>query len=671
MCTLRDIRIRWRLFFRLRSILFILLFGGWIWAWGPVLLAQQSGDYWEEAARESFWYALYNVESLVLTSGLGLELELKMEDPAETLEQMGISPPDSLLKRLFLNQVPYRSGSPRFAQTPNLDDPATLRWDPVAMERTISLEALAYTVIAELEWGKRLEQFTRQTQIQTDSQRFADRQALLFSRLAAATVDFAEKRLKRADGLYWEELRWWRDAPIRRGPPPWRGQIAWLWALSALISSEESSANTDALTEELFRLLDRDLPWGELSVRDASLALKALAWFAVFTHDRDLQGRALRRVDELASLLLQLQPPEDRSLEAQAAIVSGLLYADHLTGDGRYRTAALDAWNRLLNLWDETLGVFAPQPTMPFEITIDEVGELLSAFHTVIYVTGDEEAKLLYAKFFQTLKRAGFQRAEGPEAGGGFDGDPVPDPRQVGEAPVLISMVRWDPEAGWQVSDGRFRTAPALYVANAWLWIGAFQGEGFKGPPAAGLPEDEAIRKAYLPRRVEVLRETLAQTQQELERFIEEMRALQEEGAKWEERVQKLESGLRDLRRQLERELQVFRTELQARSADPMLEARFEELQTRLEEQIVGQLEPLAKSLERFDQQLARLEDFRANLDRLRGEMRSLTERVSALEEGLPASSSWLVRPEILLLAVLLVGLALTTVGVLRLRQKA
>jgi len=562
------------------------------------LLAQAAGDPWEEAAEESFWYSLYNVESLLLYSGMGPAY------PTQALEESVPSLPEDWLKRIFPIRAPYRSGMPHFIQPPDPQDPATLRWSALEMERTISLEALAYTVIAAGEWSKRLEQFAAS---QSDSKHFAHLQARLFSELASAMIGFAEEKLRRPDGLYLDELRWWRETPLTQGPPPWRGQLAWLWALAS---------GPLELAEEHFRNLSEQLPWEELSIRDASLAVKALAWLAAL--DPALRAEAVRRLDGLAARLMEQS--DASTLSSQAAIVSGLLYAYHLTGDGRYRTAALKSWDSLRSLWDEW-------QAKPLEITIEDVGELLSAFHTMIYVAGDDEAKLLYAELLDTLKRAGLQRSEWPESGGGYDGDPVPDPREAGEAPVFIGAVGFDGE-GWRVKDGRFRTAPAIYAANTLLWLSVFQGEAFAGPPEYGLPEAEAVRRLSLPRRVEAISEALAQIQLKLERLNKEVEALKLEAA-WEERARGLERGLSSLRNEIDRKLNEH-----ARDA------------------------------------LTRLDALKIGIDQVRQEIRNLAARVHALEQGPPAKA-WLVRPEILLIAVLLVGIALTAVGIIRLRMKA
>lgn len=655
------------------SLCLCLGLGGWT-AFAATSSDQREVDPWERAAEESFWYSLYNVESLVLTSGAGAPLS-----PA-TSERMGL-PPDEL-SGLFPLEAPFRAALPEFAQPPDPERPESLRWSPQEMDRTVTLEALGYAVLAELGWAARLEQLLR---VQSDSAALR-REAQLLRILARASAEFAERKLRRPDGLYREELRWWRDLPLPEGPPPWRGQLAWLWALSALTALDaqnlEGEPSARERAEALFKLLDERLPWEELTVREASLAVKALAWFAAATRDPSLSAQASQRVAELAERLIQLSgttlAPADR-----AAVIGGLLYAYTLTEDARYRLEALNAWDELRAGWDEDLGLFRPDPRgQSFELTLEEIGELLSAFHTLITALDDEEAKRLYVPFFETLKAAGVQRAEGPEAGGGLDGDPVPDVREAGVPPVLVAAVRYDPDSGWQVSDRSFLTAPALYAANVWLWLGRFRGEGFAGPPSFGLPASPLAERAHLPQRLSDLEGRFTRMKREfdlLSRRLEEMqseiradrdrlgRTETEFAADLRDLEAQLERELSDLRRDVESQLNALRGEISARPAvdEKALQAQIE---SRVEELIGPQLDALAQNLGRFDERLRALGDERAELDRLQAQLRNLTQRVGALEEGI---SRWPIRPEVFLIAIFIIGIALLLVGLLGLRRRA
>lgn len=628
---------------------------------------------WEQAAEESFWYSLYNVESLLLRSGMGAPL-----GPSD-LERVGLSPAE--LGGLFPLVAPFRVGLPEFAQRPQPGRVETLRWRPRAAEQTISLEALAFSVIAELSWAARLEQLLR---VQSDSPTL-QREVKLLRGMAQAAAEFAERKLRRSDGLYLNALRWWRDLPLVEGPPPWRGQLAWLWALASLAPwHAEARARADAL----FQLLNGQIPWAELSTRDASLAVKTLAWYlySIQVQDQD-QGRelaaeAVRRIDELAERLVALAHLSDGELGLKdlAALVSGLLYAHRLTGEGRYLREAESAWDRLLAYWQEEPELFlsVPEGSEGWEFTVGELAELLGAFHTMIFVAESEEAMQLYARFLEGLKRSGLQRSEGQEAGGSFDGDPVPSITDAGKPPVLVAAARYDPETGWQVSDRRFLSAPVLYAAANWLWLGRFQGEGFAGPPAHGLPTSSLALQLYLPRRLSALEEGFP----ELEQAIAQLRSRlgeMEENAKAQEQaiVDQLRALEQTLLRRLEERVRAAHEEV-LKELPPAVdeEALSERLQERIEERVAETLGPrltaLSEDLQRLQEQLEALPTAQAQvaqdeISRLQAQLNNLIERVSVLEGR--ATARWPLRPEALLLAVVILGLALLVVGILQLRR--
>lgn len=663
---------------------------------------------WEQAAEESLWYSLYNVESLLLFSGMGAPL-----GPAERA-RAGLSPAD--LPGFYPLVAPFRSGLPQYAQPPDPDRGETLRWRPREAEQTISLEGLAFAVIAELGWAARLEQLLR---AQTDSRTLA-REARLLRGMARAAADWAERKLRRPDGLYHNALRWWRDLPLAEGPPPWRGQIAWLWALASLATSDrdpEILARADAL----FRTLEEGLPWDGLSVRDASLALKALAWYAFAAESLEEEERALqavRRVDALAERLLSTAYPSPREPAVEvgvgaeteekggvgdlAAIVGALSYAHRLTGEGRYLRGAERAWELLMQYWRDDLGLFLPPSELGsprWELTVADAAELLGAFHARIHVARSEEALRLYPRFLEGLKRAGLQRAEGREAGGSFDGDPVPSLVEAGEPPVLVAAVRFDPDAQrWRVADGRFLSAPALYAAVNWLWLGRLRGEGFAGPPRQGVPTSPLAMRLFLPRRVSAVEESLFALEAavgEIRTALEELRTqlddlrtrLRAQPQEWASR-EELRALERKLLDRVEEGLRALREEIQALPAPTVdEEALTERVGARLEERIAGtlapQIEALAEGLARLQERIetlaaaqpqaqgqeqaqARLQE---DLARLEAQVRNLRERVGALEERVVARWRLPVRREALLLAAVVLGLALLVVGFLQLRR--
>jgi hypothetical protein len=350
----------------------------------------------------------------------------------------------------------------------------------------------------------------------------------------------------------------------------------------------------------------------------------------------------------------------------------------------RYLRGAERAWERLLTLWREDLQLFLPA-SGEAELRVADVAEILSAFHARIVILGSEEAKERYAQFLEGLKRSGLLRAEGQEAGGSYDGDPVPDVLDAGEPPVLIAAVRYDPETGWRVEDRRFLTAPALHAAAVWLWLGRFQGEAFAGPPPYGVPLSPLAQQLHLPRRLSALEEALWGLQDELaqletrleaqERALAELQ-LPEEPALAED-LRALEAKLlRQLEEQRQR-MRALREEILQQLPPPVDEEALSRrlqalLEERLAERLAPQLEALTEGLARLQEKLETLsaepqKQIGEELARLQAQLRNLIERVSALEER--ERGRWPLRPEVLLLALGILGLALLIVGFLQLRR--
>ncbi|GEM_PF-3263037 len=641
---------------------------------------------WEPAAEESFWYSFSGMESLLLFSGMGVpprpgELALPGEDLA------GLSPV----------LAPFRAGRPEFAQDPVPGRPETRRWRAGVSDETVALDSLAFAVLTAIGWADRLEQLLH---VQSDSVSLR-REARLLRALAGASLQFAESKLRRPDGLYENALRWWRDLPLKEGPPPWSPQFAWLAALSAASIAGFPLSPADAL----FQALQRADPWSETTppIPEVALRIWALAWYVQATQDEVLRAQAARRLVEDAERLRRLNarsslepepdpaalsPPEPPELRSQAALVSGLLYAYALTDDRRYLREAERAWALLLQAWDEELGLFrfpAPRTDPPgdYLLTVEDVAEVLSAFHAMLSVRAQdadlvpslEEIRSLYAHFLEGLKRTGLLRSESREAGGAADGDPVPWIGEVDEPPVLVAAARFDPQLGWRIVDRRVRTAPLLRIVATWLWLGEPAGEGFRGLSPSGLPTSPAVQALHLPRRVGALEESVLRMEAVLAELLTRLPDPDRDLASVQD--------LLALQEVLERRLQTWREEILRRLPPAVDEEALEErVRERVEERIAELLDPPVASLSEGLQDLQRrLEALletrpeaptREELERLRAQVQNLQERVGVLEERLLARSVLLPgvgSSEVLVAALALLGIVLFAVGLLRLRR--
>lgn len=503
---------------RLGNVGFKLILIGVLFAMlqGAIVQAQPLSHPLKSALETSFWYSFSNVEMLLLNSGLGIENDSpRLFEDDELVRSLK-------LKDRFPLQAPYLSGIPVFAQEPDENDPHTLRWSNASVNEETTLETLSYTILAELSWASRLSQLAGGESGQAST--FARHQTQLFTDMAIDTATFAEDRMKREDGFYWHSLRWWQDIVIQDEAADWRGHLAWLWALSAMMAFDQTNGDVDfpfaELGHSLFQNLKDTVEWDRLSIEDASLAVKALSWFLVFCKNGLDQAEAIERLNTVLDTLAQAAQ-ELHSGATQAAIISGLLQGSHLLGDSYYQTTALKVWQQLSSRWNDQWSVFADgEDLFPLDLMLHQVSEYLAAFHLLIHVADDETAKELYPKFFETLSRSGLQGAEVTQAssrGSSKDDESV--------APVFVSHVRLT-EQGWEVIDGRFRSTEALNASNWLLWISQFQGESFAGPPALGLPEDEAICQNQVPRRLQTLANSLKEAQQQIEALTQQLAAI-------------------------------------------------------------------------------------------------------------------------------------------------
>ncbi len=537
---------------------------------------------WEEAARESYFYAWDNLQALV-TSGLGIPLEKRQEILSTYAREAGLPAfaQESPLFKERLIAVPYASGDPSYVQS------GSLQWDEQQMDRTVTTEAIAWTIIASVSSAKWLEQLYQLSQ--TAETRLW---AMVLGRLAGEAARFAHANLRDPQTeLYaraWKENVGISDPAARPGD-----QLAMLWALSELISLAQdfsfyrgtlSGYELSLWASSLFRAIlppSQSQPeWLALSVHDRGLLMEALASYAMTLSDPSALGEVVDLIGQSAERLKEKLSQGDLGedpLATWAEAVRALLVAGRLLSDDSWREAALEAWNSLQALWDDSLGLFRASPAQaPFDYTPKGIGAIAGAFGAVIYGAGRQEAQAQYARFFENaLKASHLMIAEGEEAGGDADMDGVSSPRKaggpLGKAPVFAGSVQYDPSTrGWYATNERFHTAGAMYLAARLLWIGQRDGQAFLGPPRWGLPENPAATLIRLKREMEVLRaasekfEGLRQLLMTLEARVEELKKQAAAPPLAAEDLARLQKELGDLRGQMASELAAVKQQLAA-----------------------------------------------------------------------------------------------------------
>lgn len=507
---------------------------------GSVATAQEGYD-WPQAAQESYWYALYNLRAL-LSSGLGILPVESAEALRELAEEAGLTEvPISL---------PYASGDPAYVQT------GSLKWSEAKMEKVITAEALAWLVISASAQAKQLERLYQRGVIDET----ARGEATLLGYLASEAARFAHELLRDSEsGLYGRA--WTEEALIPE--PRVRDQFIMLWALAELITltqnsslyrGEVSQIEAEFWAEELLRALSQAQLEEGMDPHEVGLMIEALSTYAATISGPSLE-EALSLIQYRAEELIELLVTETGASAAElAAGVRALIAAYHLTGDGALRAAALKIWERLQRLWDEAAGVYAPtEGSTVYEYTLWDLGAMVGAFGAVIDGAGLKEAQSRYARFFASaLKRSRLMVAEGEEAGGDLDGDIVPVPQRAGgpfgRAPVFQSRLQYDIRAReWYITNSRFQTAGALYLAARLTWIGRREGRPYLGPPAYGLPTSREAQLISLQRRLAEL-EAERVTPQEFEALKQLLTLL-------EARFEELKRENTALLRQLEGEL--------------------------------------------------------------------------------------------------------------------
>jgi len=458
--------------------------------------AAQGGYDWPQAAQESYWYAYYNLRALI-SSGLGM-----VREEAEALRE--------LAAKAGLTEVislPYKSGDPTYAQT------GSLKWSEAKMEKVITTEGLAWFIISASSQAKQLEQLYRRGIVRDGAA-----EATLLGHLASEAARFAYEALRDpGSGLYGRS--WSEEALVPE--PKARDQFAMLWALSELVTlarssllyrGEVSQLEAEFWAEELFRAISLNLGEEGMDPHEIGLVIEALASYAATQSGPKLEevlGLIEAELEELAGLL-----EGGGSASELAAGVCALITVYQLTGDIALKTAALKIWEKLQGLWDEEAGVYAPaEGSTVYEYTLWDLGAIVGAFGAVIDGAGLNEMRARYARFFDSaVKRSRLMIAEGPEAGGGLDGDAVPAPEGAGgpfgRAPVFQSRLQYDIRAReWYIINSRFQTAGALQLAARLTWIGRRDGHHYLGPPAFGLPTSQEAQLISIRRRLEELRQ--------------------------------------------------------------------------------------------------------------------------------------------------------------------
>jgi hypothetical protein len=234
-----------------------------------------------------------------------------------------------------------------------------------------------------------------------------------------------------------------------------------------------------ALADRAFSAVEQLAPE---SPAERALAVEALGRYALATTDKERRQNALALARGHADVLRRLT---EASSSDAALAVYGLIEAGRLLGEDPYATAAAELFERvLLPKWDDRLGAFASDgATVYTPAATAAVVAGLNAMRWHGPAGLARTATELYPRFIETvLVRAGLQLAsplplvpaQYRKGRPGF-AEARPDTAfahptpasldKAGVAPVFAGEVVHE-NGTWRVSDRRFRTAEAMFLAN-------------------------------------------------------------------------------------------------------------------------------------------------------------------------------------------------------------
>jgi len=419
------------------------------------------------------WAARATLASAVMFSGLGERLNMSVEERDAALRYAGYVTRPPQPKVAIVGAV-YAGGAPRLKGKPDPANPPTLRWDEATFDHTLEPAAQAWSLVKitspafhlqyhELAADKRIGLMMvpqARAQAKTLAGRLRDRNGLFAARSADGTLVAAKPRDQAAV--------LWAAANLILAATDGRDDY-WHKAYRDLIDAEDYRPLADAALAALEKLAPQ-------SAGDRALAIEALGRYALAAKDAAQRSRALGLLRSHAAALAQ---DAGSSLEDIGLAVYGLSEAARALAAPRYAESAAGLFRgALLPLWSEALGVFSsPSGEAPL-YTPRTLGALIAGLNAMRWHGPADlarEAERVYPRLFETvLVRAGLlqssplpivtplYREREPDAH--FAHPVLPSPVERRVAPVFAAEVRYEAGA-WRVSDPRFRTAEAMFLA--------------------------------------------------------------------------------------------------------------------------------------------------------------------------------------------------------------
>lgn len=387
-------------------------------------------------------------------------------------------------KNPFLIQSVYKSGDPHYVTTFDPNDFATQTWDQSKMDKTLTSEALAYTIQKEVEWAKDFhgeEHFWKTTDNWGAQWRFVGMMMTMNAKMQAKYL--AE---------HMEEIK--KNANTR-------GHFALLWALSDLAwmmlddSFEANHTNRykDPMAWKMFlekadMIFENGFKMGMTpkTIQEYGVAIRWLVRYAKVTKTR--QKDALQKIIDYANALTKMKW---KHAWEEAYRVSWLIEARRVTWV--HEDTTREASQAFLDDFDMTTKLFKNKNTY----TIDEVGTIIWTLNEIklFVVENPEQAEEVFRDFFENVvNTSGLIQSSPPlhiaKSPREYTGEPVnyfryedvPMPPmaggEFGVAPVFATEVSFK-NGLWKVTNANFDTAGAMHASNEMIWLHYDELNGF------------------------------------------------------------------------------------------------------------------------------------------------------------------------------------------------
>ena len=368
-----------------------------------LVMAQETFDS-TAAEEEGYWYSRYNLGNLVMRSAMGetfmpdmqmMMMVMKMVDADFDPMQKGMygdgNHPMPPVNASLLQSV-YRSGLPYYVQKVDVNDFGTQKWDPTSFDQTLTGLANGYTIIKEVEWAKQFhvdEHFGRPADNFGAQWRFVGSALIMEAKMQVMNFHDNMEKYDLSDGGDYVML--WAISDLGNTLE----QSHLLYSRSNRYKDLESSTMILMAADTLFnKIKDMSLS----TIKEKSLALQSLVWYAYSTHNQENRSEALAKLNKIAGEL-KLMTPVNATEKAYA--IRGLIEAKRALGGQIEKISSLAS--EFLADFDMTKGIFKSQNTY----TIDDVAIIIGALNAIKIFESAEvdevKAEEMFTRFFDTI----------------------------------------------------------------------------------------------------------------------------------------------------------------------------------------------------------------------------------------------------------------------------